>query len=450
MKRRIEDIVEGTIQEMKAYGLSESTVRQYYRGFCKGIIQHCNEYGYGIHAKNLLENYAQNAEKRLKDGLIKQHHYRTIIRTIHYLNSYAETGEVDFKKLGQGKKYVPIKKHLDLIEQILEGIGLSENFKYKLHCCMRHFFCFIEALGIEIAQLTDAAVREFIHEAAETNTGSMEYITYSVNLICRYLNDNRHADLNGDFNYLVPKSNPVRLIAPYTQDEISRMIKAIDPGAVAAKRDKALLLTAFNTGLRGIDIVRLNLTDIDWKKREIRIVQSKTKNPLTLPINGTIMNAIADYILEERPNCDSSKVFIRALSPHTPLKGTSALDGIVENLSLKAGISKKPRRSFHSIRRAFATELSIAEVPLTSVSQMLGHESIDSDRPYLSFNRRQTSVCATGFCEIPLNRGIYAGLKQCEFDSGSIARIKVSECPSLSQLLPMGFSAVPLRGGAFS
>ena len=65
-------------------------------------------------------------------------------------------------------------------------------------------------------------------------------------------------------------------------------------------------------------------------------------------------------------------------------------------------VSKMPYRSFHSIRRAFATELSIAEVPLTSVSQMLGHLSIDSDRPYLSFNRRQTLLCATGFCEIPL------------------------------------------------
>jgi integrase len=228
------------------------------------------------------------------------------------------------------------------------------------------------------------------------------------------------------------------------------MIQAINPDAITAKRNKALLLTAFNTGLRGIDIVKMKLRDIDWKKGEIRIVQSKTQNPLTLPINGTVMNAIADYILRERPDCSSSEVFIRAVSPHVPLKGTSALDGIVESLCRKAGVGKKPYRSFHSIRRAFATELSMAEVPLTSVSQMLGHQSIDSDRPYLSFNRRQTSFCATGFCEIPLNRGIYASSKQGEFDNGSIGRIKVTECPSLSRLLPMGFSAVPLRGGVFS
>lgn len=286
MQQRIEDIVDGTMQKMRAYGLSESTVHQYYRGFCKGIIQYCHEHGDGSYARNLLDILLHDAEKRLKDGLIKQHHYRSIIRTIHYLNSYAGAGGVDFKKLVQGKKYIPFKTHLELIDQILEGTGLNENFKYKLHCYMRHFFCFIEALGIEITQLTDEGVREFIHEAAKTNRGSMEYITYSVNLICRYLKDNRLANLSGDFHYLVPKANPVRLIAPYTQDEISRMIQAIDPSTITAKRDKALLLTAFNTGLRGIDIVRLKLTDIDWKKGEIRIVQSKTQNPLTIPING--------------------------------------------------------------------------------------------------------------------------------------------------------------------
>ena len=450
MQQRIEDIVDGTMQKMRDYGLSESTVHQYYRGFCKGIIQYCHEHGDGSYARNLLDILLKKKKKRFEDGLIKQHHYRSIIRTIHYLSTYAGEGEVDFKKLVQGKKYIPFKKHLKLIDQILEGTGLNEDFKYKLHCYMRHFFCFIEALGIEIAQLTDEAVREFIHEAAKTNRGSMEYITYSVKLICRYLNDNRLANLSSDFHHLVPKANPVRLIAPYTQDEISRMVQAIDPEAITAKRDKALLLTAFNTGLRGIDIVRLKLTDIDWKKGEIRIVQSKTQNPLTLPINGTVMNAIADYILEERPNCNFSEIFIRAISPRMPLKGTSALDGIVENLCQRAGVGKKPYRSFHSIRRAFATELSIAEVPLTSISQMLGHQNIDSDRPYLIFNRRQTSFCTTGFCEIPLNRGIYAGLKQGELNNGNIERRKVTECPSLSRLLPMGFSTVPLRGGAFS
>lgn len=450
MQRRIEDIIDGTMQKMRAYGLSESTIHQYYRGFFKGIIQYCHEHNDGNYARNLLNIFAKNAEKRLKGGLIKKRHYHSIIRTIHYLNSFAETGDVDFKRFVHGKKYLPMKKHVDLIERILENTELNEGFKYKLRCCMRHFLCYIEELDVEIMQLTDEVVRGFIHKAAETNKRSMEYIIYSVNLICGYLRDNHFIDLNRDFHYLTPKANPTRLIAPYTQDEICRMIQAIDPGAIAAKRDKALLLTAFNTGLRGIDIVKLKLTDIDWRKGEISIVQGKTQSFLMLPINGTVMNAIADYILMERPECNFSEVFIRAISPHVPLKGTSALDGIVESLCRKAGIDKIPYRSFHSIRRAFATELSIAEIPLTSVSQMLGHRSIDSDRPYLSFNRRHTSMCATGFSEIPLSHGIYAGLQRGGLVGVIDKQGKDTECASLNHLIPMRFSEIPLRGGVFA
>ena len=74
----------------------------------------------------------------------------------------------------------------------------------------------------------------------------------------------------------------------------------------------------------------------------------------------------------------------------------------------KASIEKKRFRSFHSLRRAFGTELAIAEVPVTSISQMLGHKDMSSDKAYLSFNRTQTSLCAADFSEVPITKGIYA------------------------------------------
>ena len=65
-------------------------------------------------------------------------------------------------------------------------------------------------------------------------------------------------------------------------------------------------------------------------------------------------------------------------------------------------------RAFHSLRRSFATELSVAGVPLETISQLLGHRRIDEDKPYLSYNREQIAFCAMNFDEIPLEGGIYA------------------------------------------
>ncbi|MBK5262711.1 MAG: tyrosine-type recombinase/integrase [Peptostreptococcaceae bacterium] len=446
MQQTIETVIDGVLQAMRVYGLSESTIHQYYRGFCKPIMKYLHEKGTGNHSKKLLEIYLSEAKSRLEVNQIKQHHYLTISRTIRYLNSYVNSGEVDFTMLVNTRKYCPTNEHLKIITLILDETELQEGFKYRIHCCIRHFFCFIEEHELEINQLHDEDFRRFISEVSDTNKGSMDYIMYAITLIAKYLQRYNLANVITDYHCFLPKSNPVRLIAPYSQNDINKMLQAINPTSLTAKRDRAIVLLTFNTALRGIDIVKLQLSDVDWRACEIKIIQSKTKVPLTLPINGTTLNALADYLLEERPQCIVQSVFVRGYSPFVALKGTSALDGIVERLCQKAEIVKKPYRSFHSIRRALATELSIAEVPLTSISQILGHRDINSDQPYLSFNRQQTSLCSIGFEEITLKKGIYASM-QAYYQSGVMDLSVDGPLQRLSCLVvPMSFAKIPLKG----
>ena len=67
-------------------------------------------------------------------------------------------------------------------------------------------------------------------------------------------------------------------------------------------RDTAIFAVAASLGLRAGDIVRLTLSDIDWIHHEIRFVQNKTGVELHLPLEASVGNAIANYILHERPN----------------------------------------------------------------------------------------------------------------------------------------------------
>jgi integrase len=177
-------------------------------------------------------------------------------------------------------------------------------------------------------------------------------------------------------------------------------------------RDRAILLLAFETGLRAIDIIKLQQSDIDWRNSEVHVMQSKTSDFLNVPLNGTVMNAVADYILKARPESDSSEIFLRSKSPYRAFKTTCALTGVVEKYCALAGVEKKLYRSFHSLRRSFATELSAAGVPLPTISQMLGHKSVDEARPYLSYNRQQTMSCAMGFDGIPISGGVYAPMDE--------------------------------------
>lgn len=73
----------------------------------------------------------------------------------------------------------------------------------------------------------------------------------------------------------------------------------------------------------------------------------------------------------------------------------------------RAGVEKIENRSFHSFRRAFATGLSAEGIPVETISQLLGHRRVESDKPYLSYNRKQVAFCALGFDGIPVKSGLY-------------------------------------------
>ena len=169
-------------------------------------------------------------------------------------------------------------------------------------------------------------------------------------------------------------------------------------------RDLAIVLLAYDTGLRWCDIKDMKFEDIDWKNGLVSIMQKKTKKPVTLPLSGKTMNAIADYILKERPKSDFREVFLTKKGLPKPLKRGFR---ILEKASRESGVDIIKRRKFHSLRRTYATEMSGADIPLETISQMLGHKSVKEDKPYLTYNREKISFLTFDFSLVPLNSKFY-------------------------------------------
>ena len=61
--------------------------------------------------------------------------------------------------------------------------------------------------------------------------------------------------------------------------------------------------------------IRNTLNNIDWNSSEIRLVQQKTEIPIALPLDNETGNAIADYILNGRPDSACNNIFLRAVKP---------------------------------------------------------------------------------------------------------------------------------------
>jgi integrase len=153
-----------------------------------------------------------------------------------------------------------------------------------------------------------------------------------------------------------------------------------------------------HTGLRGADVVNLTYDSIDWERDELRIMQSKTKNPLELHLEPVVGNAIADYLLQARPTpaYESSFLFLSTKPPFNKLQGVGSINDFLYNYMDKAEVSHRSgeRKGFHSFRRALATDLLEAGVETVVISNILGQVNLNSVRSYLSLSQSKLKECA--------------------------------------------------------
>jgi site-specific recombinase XerD len=183
------------------------------------------------------------------------------------------------------------------------------------------------------------------------------------------------------------------IVPTITVEEESCLLQAIDRSKNQGKRDYAMLLLAIRTGLRSIDIINLKLSDIDWYEKVLSIIQQKTGKPLTLPLMPDVGNALADYILNARPESSLPYVFLRSTLPYGKLSGCYSISrSIMDKANVRQ--SEKQSRGFHVYRHSVAARMLANEVPLSVISNALGHVSMASSKTYLSTDKEHLKACS--------------------------------------------------------
>ncbi|WP_172794596.1 tyrosine-type recombinase/integrase [Acetivibrio ethanolgignens] len=192
-------------------------------------------------------------------------------------------------------------------------------------------------------------------------------------------------------------------------DEELESIKQLLNSESLSLRDNAILNLLLYTGLRGIDIVRLNLQSIDWNRDCIKLVQSKTKTELELPLVPIVGNVLYDYILTERPHCNYNTLFISEVVPYESIK-VQTIRWIVRKAFKLANIrtNKRDRIGTHLFRHNITTKLLENNTALPVISDILGHASPRSVEPYLHADFLHLKECALSIDEYPVRQEVFS------------------------------------------
>jgi site-specific recombinase XerD len=170
----------------------------------------------------------------------------------------------------------------------------------------------------------------------------------------------------------------------FTEEQVKSLLEAArgDLRPVGL-RDYAALILLAKYGLRGGEVTRLCLDDIDWRGERIRIRHSKSGKESFLPLLAPVGETLLQYLRFGRPRTTDREIFVRSRAPHQPFSSASALGSMIGRRLARLGIDVKGRHGTHAFRFARALSLLRASVPLKTIGDLLGHRTTSSTQAYL-------------------------------------------------------------------
>ena len=238
---------------------------------------------------------------------------------------------------------------------------------------------------IDIKQIDHITIREWLsslHTAQKKKTS-----------IARKL-----AALRTFFQFLIREGvvelNPAKLVSTprlenklpthLSVEDMIRFIETPDLETDLGKRDRAILEFLYGTGMRVSELTKLDLRDIDFKNKMVRVMGKRRKERI-IPFGEPALHALMHYLsvrnafIQHAPLAEreSQAVFLNYQGTRITTRSVGRM--VDKYIDICAGIHNI---SPHSLRHSFATHLLDSGADLRDIQELLGHARLSTTQIY--------------------------------------------------------------------
>jgi integrase/recombinase XerC len=169
-----------------------------------------------------------------------------------------------------------------------------------------------------------------------------------------------------------------------TVDDMFRLLEGPDSEKPLGARDRAIIEVLYSCGIRAAELAGLNLSDIDFEQRLVRVVGKGNKERV-VPIGRKALESVKDYLeavsslrrIGRDSGDNGSPLFINYRGARL---STRSIRSVIRKYVIKCGLAADITP--HSLRHTFATHLLDGGADLRSVQELLGHESLSTTQRY--------------------------------------------------------------------
>ncbi|MCF8094127.1 MAG: tyrosine recombinase XerC [Desulfobacteraceae bacterium] len=203
----------------------------------------------------------------------------------------------------------------------------------------------------------------------------------SIRSFFNYLEKHKVISENPAASVLTPKQDkpvPNHL----TVDEVFRLIDSIAANTLAGKRNRAILEILYSTGIRVSELVGLDVEDIDFNARVVRVL-GKGSIERIVPIGGKAVEAVRAYReamygnSAKTPDIWKGPLFLNRNGGRLTERSVARM---LDQAARAAGLTVPV--SPHDLRHTFATHLLDAGLDLRMVQELLGHKKLSTTQKY--------------------------------------------------------------------
>jgi len=165
-----------------------------------------------------------------------------------------------------------------------------------------------------------------------------------------------------------PPRVPKSLIRPFVAEQIRDLLLLCDDGTFLGARNKAIILTFFDTGLRLSELSNIQLSEVDFDRELIKVMGKGAKERL-VRIGKRAQKAVLHYLLMRK----DALPCLWVTEERRPLRARGVQIMLIR-LGRRAGLSNV-RCSPHTFRHSFGTQALRNGATIKEVQDLLGHST---------------------------------------------------------------------------
>lgn len=286
-----------------------------------------------------------------------------------------------------------VKKYMTSTKKRMTSLSRLNYLRYIID-----YTDFINSINVKIETAKPMDIDEYVEYTQYDKEGNENGVSIrntklaAVKSFYEFLEVNDIIEKNPCRNVKKLKDNREHEVTYLTPEEIKQVREHIvNYDNMWAKRNECIFVLGITTGLRVSAICNIDLSDINLKKHEIKVIEKGNK-PRTVKLGTTVCEVIEDWMADREEKLNEKGKTSNALfiNPRRERLSTNAVgDMLRQNTNF---LDKKI--SPHKMRSTCGMNLYAQNKDIYMVQEHLGHKNIQNTMIYVKATEKQKQEAA--------------------------------------------------------